>query len=249
MPPSCAGTSGAHVRKSTGQSVVRGSIVSIGTYNASVGDLYKHANISYNGTGFGVPSYPNSNPTPLDIPTTRERKSWLSHAWHHIKHIVRDVKDVVGFAVTGDLDVDKSLYSTSFTMGPAPCAGHGSGGASQTDQQLHRLTQCQFHAGLSIVFQLTISHYHIDLAELYAEGTMNGDITTNGETIDHTWSGSYAYTLFDSTLFSIAIPVAGFPLPIKLTGALYAHPSWSVTGELTIDSDIHTSGEVKFGVE
>lgn len=204
-----AGTQGAHVRKAVGSTSVSGAIVAVDTIEASVADLYMNAHISYNGTGFGTPVYPNSHPTPIDIPSSRARRSWFSHAWHIIKH-------VVGFAVTGDLDVDHKLYSTSFTMGPAPCAGPPSSSASETDRQIHDLTQCQFHAGLSIVFELQISHYHIDLVELYAEGTMNGDITTNGQSIDHTWSGSYSYTIFDATIFSISIPVAGFPLPIKV---------------------------------
>jgi len=235
-------TMGAHVRKAKGTTTISGTIVSVLTFNASVSDLYRDATISYNGTGFGTPAYPNSHPTPLNVPSSRQRRSWLSHAWHVITH-------VVGFAVTGDLDVDKKLYSTDFTMGPAPCAGPAHGSETQTQQQIRDITQCQFHAGLAIVFDLQISHYHIDNVELYALGTMNGDVTTNGQSLDHTWSGSYSYTIFDSTLFSISIPVAGFPLPIKLTGALYAHPRWSLTGDLTIDSDIHTSGELKFGLQ
>merc|ERR1712046_224774 len=146
--------------------------------------------------------------------------------------------------VTGDDNVDHSFMSKHVTIGPAPCISAGT-----HETQLTDLTQCQFHADLNIIFQLHIEHYSLHVVELYAQGDMNGDLTTNGQMLNKEWSGTRQFKIFDSTLFSISIPVAGIPLPLKLHAEMYSHVHWDIDGEVTINSDIHATGELKLGVQ
>lgn len=251
---------GALIRKVVNVTILEGNIVMASTSNTTIESIFRNAHIFYNGTGVQPSNYSTDQAVQLEFPknsTTRERRSWLSRTWHHIVHtvehdghaIVTDVEAVYDFAKTGSLDIDHNLYSTKFNMGPTKCLAPANSTSDDLATRLEDLTECNLEADFQITFEVHVSNYKLQIVTLYAEGNINGAMDTNGQSINKDWNGEKSYKIFDKTLWSISIPVAGVPIPLSLAGSMFSHMSWNVDGTLDMDADIKVNGMLKVGLE
>lgn len=163
--------------------------------------------------------------------------SKLETAAHDTATLEKWAEEAGKILTTGKLDYNGEPFEKNANVGPVACS-------SKTPDLM-----CSYSYDVEIHFQLEIADYKLQSISLSTTGDAEAGVQASGQGFTKTWDGAIpTETLYDGTLWSTVIPVAGVPIPLSLKGTVTSGLVWSVDGSLHIDGGVTAKGNVGAGI-
>eukprot|EP00050_Salpingoeca_kvevrii_P005687 m.285110 g.285110 ORF g.285110 m.285110 type:complete len:601 (+) comp11299_c0_seq1:994-2796(+) len=216
--------------------VIRHADVTFSSNHPSARAMFAHQE-KYNDRGIDMRTAPPTETYPSPY-FRRDLTSWLQSEWPTIKQWAGYIYEGAELAIDGDLNIDDAQpYAGNWNWGPSNC------GFTLPDTT----SSCSANLDATVHFSISINDYNVDSISLTVDG--NTQLSASGNfDVSEPFTKQGQKQVWSDQLWSGVITVGSVPIPISVSGQLFAGYDLSASASLSVNAQMNVAGSATFGL-